>query len=254
MDLDADRLAREREFHDDLASELRPEEMPPPTSVGPIEAAMLEAVGGVAGKRVLDLGCGIGDMTLTLLAAGAQVTAIDLSPGMVDVARRRVERFMPDAEATFVASPAEDLPFPDDSFDVVAGRLILHHLEITRAPAEIARVLAPGGSALFVENSARNPVLMFARDRVAGRYGVTRLGTADEHPLSEDDVAHIRRALPGTELLYPVFNFFTIFDRQVLRYKVPLISRLCHGLDHLVWRTMPFARKYSYRVLVRARA
>lgn len=253
MSLDADRLEREREFHDDLAASLRPDDMPPPTSVGPIESAMLEAAGGVGGKRVLDLGCGIGDMTLTLLQQGAHVTATDLSPGMVDVTRRRVEHHLPGAEAEYAAGPAEDLPFPDDTFDIVVGRLILHHLDMSLAPAEIARVLAPGGAALFVENSARNPILMFARDRIAGRFGVPRIGTADEHPLSDADVAQIRRALPNTELLYPVFNFLTIFDRQVLRYKVPLVSRLCHALDALVWRLVPPARKYSFRVLVRAR-
>ena len=251
MDLDAGRLAREREFHDELAAHLRPTEMPP-VEPGPIETAMLKSVGGVRGKRVLDLGCGDGDMTLALLRQGAEVTAVDLSPGMVEVARQRAEHFAPGAPATFAAGPAEALPFPDASFDVVIGRLILHHLDMDRAPAEIRRVLAPGGSALFVENSGRNPILMFARRHIAGRFGVPRLGTEDEHPLSAGDVENIRRALPQTELLYPVFNFFTVFDRQVLRYRYRAATRVCHALDTAVWRFMPWARKYSFRVLVRA--
>src|SRR4051794_25816295 len=104
-----ERLSRERIFHDRLADELNPVEMPP-APLNPLNKAMVDSAGQLAGKRVLDLGCGSGDLTVLLAMAGARVTGVDLSPGMVDVARRRVEHFVPEASAEFAAAPAEQLP------------------------------------------------------------------------------------------------------------------------------------------------
>lgn len=247
------RLSRERDFHDRLADELNPVEMPP-TGLNPLDRAMVDEAGSLEGKRVLDLGCGSGDLTVLLALAGARTTGVDLSPGMVDVARRRVEQFAPNAEASFAASPAEELPLEDDSVDVILGRFILHHLDIPRAAQECARVLAPGGKALFVENSGRNPILMFSRRYLAGRFGIPRYGTIDERPLSEEDVASLRRHLPGLALEYPVFDFFTIFDRQVLRHRWPRASRVLRRFDKWVWKRLPALRPWSFRVLVVSQA
>jgi ubiquinone/menaquinone biosynthesis C-methylase UbiE len=249
-DLLADeRLVREREFHDQLAADLDPAQMPPgPLNV--LDAAMVDAVGEMKGRRVLDLGCGSGDLTVLLALAGAHVTGVDLSPGMISVAKERTERFAPTADATFAAAPAEELPLADGSVDVILGRFILHHLDIPRAAKECARVLAPGGKALFVENSGRNPILMFSRSHLAGRFGIPRYGTADERPLSQQDLAALREHLPELQLEYPVFDFFAIFDRQVLRHRWRLGTRMLRGLDRLIWRWLPVARPWSFRVLV----
>jgi ubiquinone/menaquinone biosynthesis C-methylase UbiE len=247
------RLDREREFHDSLAGGLDPASMPP-RPLPELDRGAVEAAGDVRGRRVLDLGCGEGSLTLDIARRGAEVVGIDLSPGMIQVATRRMEIFMPDARAEFVAAPAEQLPFQDDSFDVVVGRFILHHLDMDRAPAEIARVLRPGGVAVFVENSGRNRLLMFARDRLAGRFGIARYGTPDEHPLDESDLAALSRAFARVEETYPVFDFFKIFDRQVLRYRWNRASAICGWLDRAVWRVAPWARRWSFRIVVRASA
>ncbi len=244
-----ERLVRERDFHDRLAGELNPLQMSP-TPLNQIERAMLRAAGDLRGKRVLDLGCGSGDLTIALARAGALTTAVDLSSGMVEVARRRLAHFVPGVEAEFVAAPAESLPIPDRSIDVIVGRFILHHLDVERAAAECSRILAPGGSTIFVENSGRNPLLMLARNHLAGRFGIPRYGTADERPLSADDIEALREQLPGLRLEYPVFDFFTLFDRQVLRHRWRSVSALLAKLDRAIWRWLPAARKWSFRILV----
>src|SRR3954449_7445227 len=87
-----DQHERERAFHDALAADLDPDAMPP-EPLEPLDLAAVRRAGDLAGKRVLDLGCGSGDLTLPLVQAGARVTAVDLSAGMLAVARRRCERF-----------------------------------------------------------------------------------------------------------------------------------------------------------------
>lgn len=101
----------------------------------PIET-MLAAVAEVRPLRVLDAGCGSGE--LTALVAAPEVLGVDLSPAAVDAARSRGL----DARLADVQS----LPFPDDDFDVVLGNWMLYHLpDLDRGLAEIARVLRPGG-------------------------------------------------------------------------------------------------------------
>ncbi|MEA2372970.1 MAG: hypothetical protein QOH12_3364 [Solirubrobacteraceae bacterium] len=242
-----ERWEREQIFHDDLAVQLDPAALPV-TEPPHYDEAVLAAAGIGPGTRVLDLGCGQGDLTLTLLARGAEVTSLDLSVGMLDVARQRVERFGGGRTAEFVAAPVEKTGLPDGSFDVVVGRWILHHVDLRPAAAELARILAPGGRAVFLENSGANPVLNFARDHLAGRFGIPRLGTEDERPLVADDWSILGRNFARVRGEFPVVDFFELFNRQVFRYRNRLGGSVCRGLDQLVGRTS--LRKYSYRVLV----
>jgi SAM-dependent methyltransferase len=104
--------------------------------------AMLALAGDVAGRRVLDAGCGAGPLFAALRDRGAIVTGIDQSAGMLAVARRRLGD---DADLR-VAELGGPLPFPDDTFDDVTASLVLHYLEDWGpALAELRRVLKPGG-------------------------------------------------------------------------------------------------------------
>jgi ubiquinone/menaquinone biosynthesis C-methylase UbiE len=219
---------------------------------GPLELAIFSAARIESGMRVLDLGCGSGDLSLQLLARGARVTGVDVSGGMVDVVKRRADLHFPASDAAFVAAPVEATGLESGSFDAVVGRFILHHIDLERGIPEVVRLLTPGGRASFAENSARNPLLMFARAKIAGRYGVIRLGTPDERPMSKNDIALVARHFTTTEVTYPVFDFFRIFDRQVLRFRRPTASRICRRLDEFVERRMAWAHPYSFRVLVTA--
>lgn len=248
-----ERHIRERDFHDDLAGRLDPAQMPP-RHLSLLDEAMLRAAGHLRNKRVLDLGCGSGDLILALASAGSRVTGVDVSAGMVEVARQRLNLFVPGAEAEFVVAPAESLPVQDASIDVIVGRFILHHLDIPEAARECARVLAPGGVAVFAENSGRNPLLMFARNNLAGRFGIPRYGTPDERPLAAIDLENLRLHFRDLRLEYPVFDFFTVFDRQVLRHRWRSASRCLRGLDRTIWRWLPPVRAWSFRILVVARS
>jgi SAM-dependent methyltransferase len=107
--------------------------------------------------RSLEIGAGTGYFTLHLLAAGVvhEAVATDISPGMVDVLEANAQRMGLELETA--ACAAEELPFEDESFDLVMGHAILHHIpDLPRAFAEMRRVLRPGGTVLFAgEPSAR---------------------------------------------------------------------------------------------------
>jgi ubiquinone/menaquinone biosynthesis C-methylase UbiE len=104
-------------------------------SLTPIVAELAQLRGG----RVLDVGCGSGSVVRQLAAGySADAVGLDRSSEMVETARR-------EGASTYVVGRAEELRFPNASFDVVLARLTVHHLDRPRAFAEIRRVLRPGG-------------------------------------------------------------------------------------------------------------
>jgi SAM-dependent methyltransferase len=102
-------------------------------------AAVQWALEPAPGSRVLDLGAGTGKLTATLLAVGADVTAVEPDPAMLTELRRA----LPDVRA--LAGSAEAIPLPDGSVDAVLAGNAMHWFDMAVAGPEIARVLAPGG-------------------------------------------------------------------------------------------------------------
>jgi SAM-dependent methyltransferase len=238
--------AREAEFHDRLAAQAGVRE---PSDPDPWESSVLAGAGEVAGLEVLDLGCGDGDLTLHLAAGGARVTGLDLSPGMIEVARQRVERFQPDADARFVTGVAEQTAFADESFDLIVGKWVLHHLDLLPAIEEIRRLLRPGGRGVFVETSGLNPGFRLAR-RVVHRAGLGPCGTPDEHPITRSDLKLIRDRFKRCEVDFPNFVVLGIFARNVLRFRPRALSVRLWRADARLARRAPFLGPLSYYLRV----
>src|SRR4051794_16396855 len=112
---------REREYHDDVARSLEPERMPP-GDPDFYEELILRALGDLRGARVLELGCGDGGLLPYLVDQGGEVTGLDISPAMTEVAAARLARFRPDAEVQVAAAPIEHTGFDDSSFGVITGK------------------------------------------------------------------------------------------------------------------------------------
>jgi SAM-dependent methyltransferase len=175
-----------------------------------------------------------------LLRRGADLTAVDISPGMVEVARSRAPA------GRFLVAEAERTGLPDESFDLAVGKWVLHHVDVAAAAAELRRVLRPGGRAAFFENQDRNPVLRLARRRMWGAGRLHWVGTPDEHPLTQADFDTLRDTFDSVELSYPSFYFFEALSRA--------LGHRLHGplarLDGLVWHRLPPVRPWSWHVLV----
>ncbi len=112
------------------------------------------------GEKILELGCGTGYFTRSLAGTGAHITAIDISPDLLEVAQREC----PHENVTFEIQNAYALTYPDAVFDSVIGSSVLHHLEIEPALSEIYRVLRPGGSIRFTEPNMLNPQIALQKN------------------------------------------------------------------------------------------
>jgi 2-polyprenyl-3-methyl-5-hydroxy-6-metoxy-1,4-benzoquinol methylase len=246
LEIAEEREARERRFWDEHVPSVA--ECLEEYASGPdaMTAALLDALEPLAGATVLDFACGTGITSAWLADRGAIVTGIDLSPQ--STARGAEFCRAARAEVSFVTGAIESNP-DLGTFDRIVGRFALHHVDVAAVAPLLARHLRPGGVGAFLETMDSNPVLRLARRHLVGRFGIPRLGTLDEHPLTRADLELLEQAFGKLELRVPKMTFFRIFDRQVLRYRSRRASRLTGALDDLLL-TRFHLNSWSYHQLV----
>ncbi len=139
-----------------------------------VRLKLVKALGGLDGRRfgdALEIGSGTGYFSLNLVQLGLieRLTATDISPGMLKRLEATAEALgVAEATAT-VATEAEELPFEDESFDLVFGHAVLHHIpDLERAFAEFRRVLRPGGMIAFAGEPSRYGDRLAALPKRAG--------------------------------------------------------------------------------------
>jgi len=178
--------------------------------------------------RALDVGCGTGVLAARLAGAGYDMAGIDPSDGMLEVLRART----PAVEA--VRADGTDIPFPDESFDLVLCVAVMHHIAdpaaVRATLAEMTRVTRPGGRILVWDHNPRNPYWRILMARVPQDTGEERLvperelldglGAAGARILLSDQLGLVpdfvpRAALPAAAAA----------ERAVER--TPLARRLC---------------------------
>ena len=199
--------------------------------------------------HILDIGCGPGIFTVLLANEGFRVTAADYTPGMLEQARKatRHRRSLVD----IVRADAQDLPFPDATFDAVVSRNLTWNLpHPERAYAEWARVLAPGGVIVnFDANWYRHLVDEEAlRAYEHDRELTAQLGMPEECEIEGyEAMDEIARRVPLTTVLRPAW------DERVLR-DLGLAVEITHDIGQTVWNAdelVNFASTPLFRIVAR---
>jgi SAM-dependent methyltransferase len=197
-----------------------------------------------AGADILEYGCGDRTRAFTLAGTCRSAIGIDIS----DVAIGRAQAAADEAglrNIAFTVMNAEAMTFADHSFDLVFGRGIIHHLNLERCFADIARVLRPGGTALFWEPLGHNlPLELYRRFTPGAR-------TPDEHPLLRRDFDLARRFFGEVDLdFYGLTTLLSVPLRDT-----PLGGRLLRAtaaLDRLLFR-VPGLRWQAWYCLIELR-
>ena len=163
---------------------------------------MFKHLGEMDRKEILDFGCGEGQLSTQLARLGGLVTASDISPELVDLAKRRaILDGVQDRIDFIVADVAESL-LPKNKFDFVICHAALHHVDLRSVMPHILACLKPGGVAIMVEPIAFSPLLQRSRDMLP----FEKDASPDERQLNQDDVKFILGLFDESQMAF--FNLF----------------------------------------------
>jgi len=206
----------ESDFHDQWAQETPlakiavPEAFEAPTAVE--NRTILALMGDLRGKYLLDVGAGLGESSVYFALLGADVTALDLSPGMVDCAMALGRAH--GVSIRGVVQSGERLEVPEEHFDIVYVANTIHHVtDKDLLFRQIHRALKPGGRFFSYDPIAYNPVIEIYR-RMA-----TKVRTENEAPLTFGDVEIARKYFPNLQhrefwiLTLALFLKYYLIDR-----------------------------------------
>lgn len=149
-----------------------------------------ESLGDIRDKRLLDIGCGLGEHSLLFASWGAKVTGVDISGASIAVARQRAARFGLSERVSFLETSFDLMNAADGDFDIVWCSGFLHHVldTLEEVCGRLQLLLAPQGFVLLSE-----PVRLSRATKLLSSLLPTRIpGTANERPLERQDLKIIR--------------------------------------------------------------
>lgn len=235
------RLERERAFHDRAFAENVRARTKRFYAVAPAMYRWYESTlqAHAGGARALEYGCGPGSRAFDLARCGAHVVGIDISPVAIEQATARGRSEGLSDRLEFRVMDAERLDFGDDSFDLVCGSGILHHLELDRAYSEVARVMTSAGIGVFTEPLGHNPAINAFRNRTPA------LRTPDEHPFLMSDLERASRYFGSVDT-----TFFTLTPLAAIpligRSRFDAVVRTLETVDRVAFRALPPLRRHAW--------
>ena len=187
-----------------------------------LELGLVEPL--VRGRDVLEVGCGTGLILEKLASFSNRAEGVDLSPGMLALARER--------GLTVREGSATELPFEDNSFDVVVSFKVLAHVpEIERALSEMARVCRPGG---HIVAELYNPwSLRYLSKRIAGPQPISDGRTEADVYTRWDPPTRLKKLLPPSVDLVRVHGV-RVFTPAAFVHKIPVIGTLFAAAERMV--------------------
>jgi ubiquinone/menaquinone biosynthesis C-methylase UbiE len=204
------------------------------------------------GRTLLSYGCGTGAQALRYAREGYRVCGFDISDKAIGNARALAEKHGYQDRVRFTVQAAENLDYASESFDVVVGENILHHVDLAAALPEISRVLKKQGCAVF-KDSVQTPF----RDRLRNSRPVTWFvprgtknlltgaryhPTDDERNLSHDDLAMLKARFRNVRI--ERFRFVAVLSTLI--GNKPILERC----DWLLFHVLPFVRRFGDHVVL----
>lgn len=218
-----ERGRRERDFFNryNAAAEVKDADLVAVPVLSAIPEEVTEHFPSLQDKYVCDFGCGYGVTSAWFALRGARVLAFDVAETNVTIARRAARVNKVEDRMTAQVMQAESAPLPSNTFDLVFGCGVLHHLDIEISAHQILRILKPGGVAIFREPLGENQLLEWIR-RSPVRSSSHR-HTADERSLRYADVDVLRRVFPRVE--FRETELFSLLGALLREFKsTPVIS------------------------------
>jgi len=212
-------------------------------------------LGDLRDSEVLEIGCGQGHLAVYMAQRGAHVTAIDLSTDAVRVTQANADHNDVDDRLTVRQLNALHVDRLSTTFDMVVGRFVLHHIEpFVEFAGALDDVLSASGEGLFLENSSRNPLLMFCREHLAGQFGIPKYGDDEEYPLTPDEIEVLRTFFDVT-VSHPELVFLQMINPYLIGYdhKLSRLTGVLESVDDALHTLVPPLRKYSYRQVIELR-
>jgi len=193
------------------------------------------------GKRILELGCATGGNAEFLAQLSARVTGIDISHE--GIARAAAHAREEGIQADYLVMNAGTLQFEDGSFDAIVGTSILHHLELDKAYAEMARVLSPNGHVVLLEPLGHNFLV-----NLYGRL-TPSMRTVDEHRLLMKDIRRGEEYFARVEAEF--FNLSTFLAMPLRATKqFGIAFRFLSAMDEMLFRALPFLKRCAWLVVL----
>ncbi len=195
-------------------------------------------------SEILDYGCGIGSFVDKVIKfKPKKIVGIDISEISINKAKKKAEEL--NINANFSVDNCEKTKFASNSFDIIYGTGILHHLQINKCLDEIHRILKSNGHLIFVEPLGTNPIINFYRKLTPGAR------SKDEHPLVNKDFKYINNKFFDMKIKY--YGFLTLVFFPF--YKSPNNSKLFKLLvacDQYLFK-FKFFQLFAWSVLINAK-
>lgn len=259
------RFELEKDFHDNWAEE---------TSISNIDVIKINEAetspelryifkilgSDLKNKKVLDIGCGLGEVSVYFAIKGAQVTATDISPKMLDLTNSLAKKYNVTVKTHL--STAENLEFDNqEKFDVIYTGNLLHHVDIKETLDKIVPHLNDEGVFISWDPLSYNPVINNYRKKAFD------VRTIDEHPLKSSDIKLMSEYFSKVETKYfwlttlIIFVIMALFQRRdpnkerywkvvidETEYWAPLYLPL-EKLDRIFLRIFPFLKWWCWNVV-----
>ena len=195
-------------------------------------------------SEILDYGCGVGTSVEKVITYSPKnISGIDISEVSIEKAKIRAKKL--NIVVNYKVDNCEKTQFDDNSFNIIYGTGIIHHLQIDKSLNEIHRLLKPDGTLVFIEPLGTNPLINLYRKFTP------KARSKDEHPLVKKDFDFIDKKFVKTRIKY--YGFLTLVFFPF--YKNPsnsLIFKLLASADQYLFK-IKFFKLFAWSVLITAK-